>query len=227
MVNILCNTPSIAEKWCFDEYKKYIRPDAKVTIIPFSFKDIGCLSPDEFWAKYYDNVTGKYYGDYVLPLLKYGVEEENIYWINYFEDTVRSAKEKMRSSDILYFTGGLPDKMYDRLIEFDLIETVKEHKGVMIGCSAGAMVQLSEYHITPDDDYAEFSYYRGIGLLDGFDIEVHFEEAEEQIECADKALEEKNKPIYLMYNNGALIVDNGSVHTVGQVKVLGADMREG
>ena len=110
--------------------------------------------------------------------------------------------------------------MYDRLVEFDLIETIKEHKGVVIGCSAGAMVQLSEYHITPDDDYAEFSYYSGIGLLNGLDIEVHFEETAEQIECAGKALKEKNKPIYLMYHNGAVIVDNSAVRTVGQVKVL-------
>lgn len=88
--------------------------------------------------------------------MNYGVKEENINWINYFKDTYENAKVKIRNSNILFLTGGLPVKMMSRLIEFDLIDDIESFTGVIIGSSAGAMVQIAEYHITPDEDYNIF-----------------------------------------------------------------------
>ena len=50
-----------------------------------------------------------------------------------------------------------------------------EHDGVMMGYSAGAVIQLAEYHLSPDDVYPEFEYYEGLPCLNDFYMEVHYQ----------------------------------------------------
>ena len=38
-----------------------------------------------------------------------------------------------------------------------------------MGTSAGALIQLEEYHLAPDADY-DFQYQEGLGLVSGFDM---------------------------------------------------------
>ncbi|WP_051384788.1 Type 1 glutamine amidotransferase-like domain-containing protein [Sporolactobacillus laevolacticus] len=111
--------------------------------------------------------------------------------------------------------------MMDRLIKFNLIEVILEHSGIVIGFSAGAMIQMGTYHITPDEDYESFGFYRGLGLIDTIDIEVHFEHTRLQLDCIHKAIEESGLPVYAMEENGVLIVDHGKVTTLGKVHYYG------
>ena len=46
----------------------------------------------------------------------------------------------------------------DRIREFDLCNTLMNHDGIAMGYSAGAVIQLAEYHLSPDEDYSEFQY---------------------------------------------------------------------
>ncbi len=39
----------------------------------------------------------------------------------------KSAAEKIRNADIIYFLGGLPDRMMDRIKEFELIDVLTQH----------------------------------------------------------------------------------------------------
>ncbi|EPZ54469.1 peptidase S51 family protein [[Clostridium] sordellii ATCC 9714] len=64
--------------------------------------------------------------------------------------------------------------MMDRLKEFKIIEDIENYKGIVMGSSAGAMVQVAQYHITPDKDYDTFSYNEGLNMITDFDIEVHY-----------------------------------------------------
>ena len=61
-------------------------------------------------------------------------------FINYFTDTKESARQKIEWANVVYFTGGLPDRMMDRIIDFDLVEPLKKFDGVVVGYSAGAVV---------------------------------------------------------------------------------------
>lgn len=112
--------------------------------------------------------------------MAYGISENNISFVNYFADTKESAAAKILSSDIVYFLGGLPDRMMDRINEFDLYNILLNHKGITMGYSAGAVIQLSEYHLSPDDDYPEFKFYNGIPYIKDFYLEVHYEGTEAQ-----------------------------------------------
>jgi peptidase E len=206
------------ENWAKDIVVKYINTDDKVLIIPFSFGDE--ISSDKEWQNSYSKSNGKYYESVVTPFVSCGIKEENINWINYFKDTKENAKVKIRNSNIIFLTGGLPDKMMSRLIEFDLIDDIEDFTGVIIGSSAGAMVQIAEYHITPDDDYPIFSYNAGLNMINNFDIEVHFEGTEVQNRYIKKVLEEKKDTIYAITNNGGVIVDNKKIILLGDTQVF-------
>ena len=104
----------------------------------------------------YSKEKGIYYNGIVDGFTAYGISEDNITFVNYFKDTRESAIQKIEKADILYFTGGRPDRMMDRIKEFDLADVLRKHKGIVMGYSAGAVIQLSEYHLSPDKDYKEF-----------------------------------------------------------------------
>lgn len=220
MINILFNRYDISAEWCFTEFQKYIKPNHKVVIIPFSFKDER-INSDASWKVYYGEKEGLYFDGIVNSFLSYGIKSENITWINYFTDTRETAKNKITGADIVYFTGGLPDKMMERLKEFELLDIIENHNGIIMGYSAGAMIQLECYHITPDKDYDTFGYYKGMKMLNSFDIEVHFENSDLQIACIERVRKETGKPVYAIEDDGAVIVAKDGITAVGNVHYYG------
>lgn len=220
MVNMLFSLYNFHEAWANTEVKKYIHDSDRVLIIPFSFGDK--IKNDEDFQKAYNKINGKYYKDVIMPFLHYGVKEENIDWINYFIDTKEDAKSKLNNSDIVFFTGGLPDKMMHRINEFDIAHDLENFQGTIIGSSAGAMIQLADYHITPDDDYDAFSYNKGLNIINDFGIEVHYEGSEVQKQYIAKVIKEKNKMVYGIKNSGGIIVDKKTttVTLLGDVDIF-------
>ncbi|NRY58942.1 Type 1 glutamine amidotransferase-like domain-containing protein [Clostridium beijerinckii] len=175
---------------------------------------------DNDWQNAYSKNNGRYYESIVVPFLNYGIKEENINWINYFKDTEENAKAKIKNANIIFFTGGLPDKMMLRLKEFNLIDDIENFTGVIIGSSVGAMIQISEYHITQDEDYKIFTYNTGLNLIKDFDIKVHYEETEIQNKCINKVLEEKRKKVYAITNTGGIIIDNKKITLLGNIQTF-------
>ena len=121
------------------------------------------------------------------------------------------------NADVLFFTGGLPEKTTQRLKEMDLLQAVKSFDGVVMGASAGAMFQLDSYHVTPDDDYPKFFIDYGIGLVTGIDLEVHFEDTAIQRQCTKQAKKLLNKPVYAMWHQGGLVVNGNNITILGKV----------
>ena len=217
MVNLLLSLYNFDEDWCYNALKYIIKENHSVLIIPFSYHDDWLK--DEFdWDKAFNNQYGTHYKEIVSPFLSYGIDENNIKWINQFKDSIDLMKEKIKKSDIIFFTGGYPDKMFDKLKKYDLIDILESFDGIMIGSSAGAMVQISEYHVTKDLDYERFDYYNGLDIIKDFDIEVHFENTELQNLSILRCISEKKKPVYSISNDGAVLVINGKVYTLGNAK---------
>ena len=223
MVNILHNRPTIDESWCLEAFSKYINKGSKVLVIALSFRDVQ-VSNIHQWEALYAKGKGIYYNGTVQPFAPYGIDESKIQWINYYTDTPDLAKRKIKEADILYFTGGAPDQMYERIMRLNILDAIKNHQGVVMGFSAGAMIQLSEYHISPDEDYPCYCYGKGCGLLHDFGIEVHYEKSDEiQNMSIRRFISEKKKPVYAIADDGALIVSNGQTCTIGNVYFYGAN----
>lgn len=220
MINILLEGYEINASYLYDDLKNYILPNYSVAVVAFSFRDREVKNSKD-WNSLYSKENGIYYSGIVSGFTAYGISENNITFVNYFEDTKESAKQKAEKADILYFTGGRPDRMMDRIKEFDLVDVLKKHNGIIMGYSAGAVIQLSEYHISPDKDYKEFQYYDGLGYLNDFYLEVHYENTKVQNKAIQRVLAERGKTVYATaFMSGAVIIDNGNVKLLGEVKTF-------
>lgn len=223
MVNILLEGYDIAAPYLKGELSRHIKPENTVAVVALSFRDNRVKSIED-WNRLYSKESGIYYGGIVGGFTDYGVAEKNITFINYFTDSHEAAARKIANADIIYFLGGLPDRMMDRIREMGLYDILMSHKGVIMGYSAGAVIQLSEYHLSPDDDYPEFGYYDGLPYLGDFYVEVHYENTNVQNQAIARVLSERHKTVYATAANaGAIVVDNGNIKLLGDVKTYNPD----
>ena len=220
MVNILLEGYDINANWLYDELKEYIKPTHSVAVVAFSFRDNEVRSIKD-WNSLYSKENGKYYKGITGGFAAYGIPEGNITFVNYFADTKESAAQKIGKADIIYFPGGLPDRMMDRIQEFDLYDPLMNHEGIVMGFSAGALIQLSEYHLSPDEDYPEFQYCNGLPFLSDFYIEVHYEGTIIQKDAIQRVIAERGKTVYATaHGSGAILIDGGNLRLIGDVKVF-------
>lgn len=217
MINILFDCPNLDD--FKEELREYFSEDSRVAVVAFSFYD-DYVYDAASWEKVYGRGLGNCYFETVDALSAFGVSKDNITFINYFTDTHESARDKIKNANVVYFTGGLPDRMMDRIKEFNLLDTLREFDGIAVGYSAGAVIQLAEYHLYPDGDYKDFGYYEGLDYLNSLYLEVHYEFKPEQNESIRRVLAERNLPVYVTHTRrGGVIVDNGRIKIIGKVDV--------
>lgn len=213
MVNILFDCPNLDD--FREELSPYFSSESRVAVVALSFYD-DYVYDAESWARVYARGEGCF--EVVDALAAFGVKRENVRFINYFTDTKEQARQTVEWANTLYFTGGLPDRMMERIEELELVDALRRHDGVVVGYSAGAVIQLGEYHLSPDSDYAEFGYYRGIGYLDGFYIEVHYEHRPTQDDAIRRVLLERGAPVLVTHTRqGGIVVDGGKIRLLGRV----------
>jgi hypothetical protein len=219
MIHILLEGYDIRAKWLYRELRHYIKPSHKVVVIAFSFRDGKVKNLADWEALYGDGSSIR--RSIVRSFSAYGVKSEQISFVNYFSDTKEKAKQTVENADIVYFPSGLPDRMMARIDEFELREALTSHKGIMMGYSAGALVQLAEYHLSPDHDYPTFCYGEGLACIDDFYVEVHYEETDIQRASIQKVLAERGKTVYAMsLMKGAVLLDENGVRLLGEVYVF-------
>lgn len=220
-VHILMNTSMIDENWCYPALKKYISAQDEVCVMAFSFFDDTKTLDD--WNRQYKPGQGIWYKSNTDVFFRYGLKREQVHWVNYFTDSKIEMENKIMNSSIVFFTGGAPDLMMKRIREFKLTSLLKNYQGVMMGYSAGAMMQFDEYHITPDEDYPSFVYEKGLGCLKGFGIEPHYQASRIQKESMQRVIKEKQKDVYGIYEKGGIIIDQGNMTMFGKVDIMEAE----
>jgi peptidase E len=214
MINILFDCPNTQD--FVNELSEYFHAGDKVAVVAFSFYD-NYVHDAESWERVF-GYGGNCYFETVDGLAPFGIKPEDISFINYFTDTKESARQKIEAADIIYFTGGLPDRMMDRIREFDLVDTLQAFNGIVFGYSAGAVIQLKEYHLYPDGDYKDYGYYTGLGYLDDLYLEVHYEYKSEQDESIRRVLCERSLPVYITHTRlGGIVIDKNTVKVIGRV----------
>ncbi|SHH33848.1 Peptidase E [Clostridium collagenovorans DSM 3089] len=217
-MNILLDGLDFHESWAYKALKNIIKPEYKICVIPFAFHEDWIKNEAE-WKKSYNKISGEYYKNIVTPFYTYGIEDDNVTLVNYFTDSSEGAKTKINSADIVFFTGGFPNKIMSRLLELDLVNTVEHHSGIIMGWSAGAMIQCSDYYISPDKDYPEFIYEKGLRCIENFAVEVHYKNTDSQKKSIEKYIRENRKMVYTTQKQSAIIVDSDKVTLLGNAKV--------
>ena len=123
-------------------------------------------------------------------------------------------RNKIESSDIIYFGGGDTIKLLENLKEYNmipLIEKAIERGCVLAGVSAGAIMMCKEgysdsYKIRGESD--SFDFVPGLGFIN-ISFCPHYEENSDRKHDLIEDLENKNRVVYAFPNNTAMkIIDN-------------------
>ena len=213
MINILMSRSSaLVEDWSKDELNKILKPNMKVVVLGFSF--FGNLTLEEYFLTY--GTGSEYFTKINDNFSEFNISEVN--WIYYYQTKHDEALDLINNADILYLPGGAPDLMYERIKEKELLEALKTFKGIVIGSSAGAMIQLEKYHISKDNEYFKFSEHKGLGYINEFFIEVHYNRRRKQKSSMRKMRKKYLKPIYTIPDDGMVIVKDSKIITLNQAK---------
>lgn len=191
--------------------RKIIKGDEKVVIIAWTFPvEIDKQSFEEEWFP----KNGRRYNKYVGSLLNLGIKEKNIIVLNcYDKENFKNFKRIIDASDILVITGGNPEMLYSKVTqETEILYNIKHYKGIIIGFSAGADLQLKRYFITAKNNYYKyFAFYDGFGVLDDpFYLDVHSINNKRYLDKLQKVSNEKKKNVYAIFDDGAMIYDRVS-----------------
>lgn len=216
MTNILLNYYNFDGAWTQGKLFDYFHKK-RVLIVPLAFRESQAWDMKS-WLSVYGK-GGEKYDNILRPFLNYGLRETDIKWLNFF-DRKANFRKMVMNADVLFFCGGMPEKAIARLDELGIGALVKNFGGVVAGASAGAMLQLDRYHVTPDEDYDKYQLYDGLGLVGGFDLEVHYLATDLQNDCTNRAVKDLNRPVYQMWHEGGLLVENGAVTTLGKVNLV-------
>lgn len=209
--NVLLNTYAFDAPWARDTLSPLLRPGMRSSVIAFSFN----AGMSEAQA-----ASEGHLRDLTPAFSSYGIGPAHLQLVNWFHDSPQSAREKIARSDVLFLTGGWPDHMMCRLRRWGLTDQIEHFDGIVMGCSAGAMVQMRRYHITPDADYPSFGWYEGMDLLRDFLIEVHYRETEEQHRSIHRVRRERGLPVFALYNDGGLVVQGDTISTMGRTRLF-------
>lgn len=189
-----------------EDLKKHINENDKVVIISWAFPlELDFERFNNEWFK----KGGERYNKYVNSLIDLGLKEENITILNcYDKDIFQEYKRIIDESDILVIPGGNPEMLYSKVVqETELLYNIKYYKGIIIGASAGADLQLKRYFITAKNNYYKYyAFYDGFGVLDDpFYLDVHSSNNKNYLNKLQKIANEKNKDVYAIFNDGAMI----------------------
>ncbi len=217
MINILMSRSDLIHPKIKPALEQYIKEGMNVTVVCYSFFDIQYPTADHYRFDYAPE--GQYYMKVVEQLLPFGIKEKDIQWVNYYDDTRIAAIKKIESADILFFPGGAPERFMDRIHEKGIYEAIIKHQKTYIGVSAGTMIQFENYHISPDADYPSFSYEKGLELLSGFFVEVHYRRRKKQKSGMRKVFRAYKLPIYIIPDDGCIIIDQGKIKPVNKAKL--------
>lgn len=210
MINILLSRGLGYQPKIYDYLKPYVKKDTQVCIIALSHFE-NQFNSQQMYVDYYSK-DGYYYDKMVTAFAPLGIAEKQISWILDHQFDLSSAQKEIAAADIIYFPGGAPDLMYDRMLRLGLVSALKEKENaIIIGSSAGAMIQNDLFHISKDNEYHKFSIHRGIGYIESFGIEVHFRRRKQSKKSIRAMSHFINRPIYVIEDSGCLIVKDGVI----------------
>lgn len=203
--------------------RKIIKSESKAVIISWAFPFE--LDYDKFNNEWFKKGE-KRYNKYIGSLINLGLKEKNIVVLNcYDKNNFPNFKKIIDDSDILVIAGGNPEMLYSKVVqETELLYNIKYYKGIIIGFSAGAELQLKRYFITAKNNYYKyFAFYDGFGVLDDpFYMDVHTINNTKYLEKLQKIANDKKKNVYAIYNDGAMIYNRETkeLELFGNVKTF-------
>ena len=127
--------------------------------------------------------------------------------------TVAEAQSAVKEADVVWLSGGNTPVAFSYLKKYKLVSVLKQHKGVVIGMSAGAINMAQTAICTLSCGHAKQEIYEGLGFVD-FSVEPHF--VREKL--SDELLElSKEHLICGMCDDSMIVSKDGEVSFYGEL----------
>lgn len=218
MANILLNKTDFHESWAGSALQYLLPETSRVLIIPLS-SNSGWGSDARVWEESFRKGR-RLYEALVRPFRAYGITDEQIRWINYYEDDEMTAESKIRSSDVIYLVGSNPAWMMQRLEDLDMVEKIRGFRGVVMGAGAGALIQMREFPVQTDyDQYMS----EGLGLVSGIDLYAGYQQTMDHLERLIRMLEDGSAPVVVMSGASGALIDGKYFDLLGEAMLLNKD----
>lgn len=176
MINILLSSYDFNNEYCYPRLIKYLKPNMKVLIVPLTHNK-KYYEQEILFDSLYNYEKGKDYNIICKSFHDFGIHKPNIQVLNPFKDNIEYMKYKIKTSDVLFFTGGCPITFMKMAKKLNILYDLQNYKGIVMGASAGAMVQLDEF-LTYEikTKHYEYRFSSGLGYIYNTDIIVHYNE---------------------------------------------------
>ena len=222
MYSIFCSKFDKVFEKLKDDLKIIIKPNMKVVIFPWTFPVE--LNSEKIMNDFFKKGERRY-NKYIPKLLELGISAKNILIADCYGMDSKKIKSLIKSSDILLFIGGNPEMLFNKVVhKSECLYDIKHYKGIIIGESAGALLQQERYFITAKNNfYKYFAFYDGFGVIDDpFYIDVHSINNKLYKDKLRNVSKITNKSIYMIYDDGAIIYnrENKNIKEIGRVEVI-------
>ena len=205
-----------------NKYKNIFDKDNKIAILPWAFPTE--LDSEKLMKEYFAKGERRY-NKFLNQLTKFGIKEENIIVCDCYKQKCNELEKIIDDSDVLVLPGGNPEMLMSKILhETELLYKIKHYKGIIIGESAGCLLQLKRYFITEKNNfYNYFAFYDGIGVLDNpFLIDVHSSDDLEYMNLLQEVSNKNNKNVYAIFDDGAILYNRNTneYELLGHVKEI-------
>jgi len=190
-----------------DKLKEIIKPSSKVAILPWAFPVE--IDSNQLLNNYFKKGSNRY-NRYINSIKKLNINEKDIFICDCYKQTHKQLKEVIAKCDIILFPGGNPEMLLNNILHrTELYYDLKRSKKIIIGESAGAVMQFKRYFVTEENNYYNyFAFYDGIGSIDDkFYIDVHTRKDDKYRSVLKDVANRYNKKVYAIYDNGCMIYD--------------------
>ena len=130
--------------------------------------------------------------------------------------TKEESQRAVKDGDVIWISGGDTPTQFKYLKEYGLDKILKNHNGVIIGMSAGAINMAKIAICTTTCDHHQQEIYKALGLVD-ISVEPHFD----YTYVTDELLELSNDYcIYGLCDDAAIICKDGNAEFLGDIFIL-------
>ncbi len=130
--------------------------------------------------------------------------------------TKLQARQAIAESDVVWLAGGDTPRQYEYFLEYELSSCLQNHKGVLIGMSAGAINMSKTAVCTNANGHNYLSTYQALGIVD-FSVEPHFNKdnvSEELITIS------KEYALYGICDDSAIFIVDDQIQYVGYIYLI-------
>ncbi len=171
-----------------------------------------------FVASEFQNIHERtdWYCSYFLKMFfDYGITFSNVAVID-SRMSKDIAKETIRTADVLWLAGGDTPTQYSYLEAYELIPYIREHKGVIIGMSAGLINMAKTAVCTLTCKHSELKIYEALGLVD-FSVEPHMNKDNISKELLDLS---ETYPLYGLCDDSAIVCTDHTISYLGDIFLI-------